>query len=158
MRPSVVRLAAFAVASAFVCAPALAKDHGEGKGKGHEKQEEKAEKQGGKHEEVRPGAYFSDQHRQLAHRYYEEHYAHAKSCPPGLAKKNNGCMPPGQARKWAVGEPLPRDVTYYSVPQPILVQLPRAPYGYRYTRVGPDIVLVRVNGNVVVDIMLNVFG
>jgi hypothetical protein len=21
------------------------------------------------------------------------------SCPPGLAKKNNGCMPPGQAKK-----------------------------------------------------------
>jgi len=25
-------------------------------------------------------------------------------CPPGLAKKNNGCMPPGQARKLARGE------------------------------------------------------
>ena len=24
-------------------------------------------------------------------------------CPPGLAKKNNGCMPPGQARKAALG-------------------------------------------------------
>ncbi len=22
-----------------------------------------------------------------------------KPCPPGLAKKNNGCLPPGQARK-----------------------------------------------------------
>lgn len=25
-------------------------------------------------------------------------------CPPGLAKKNNGCMPPGQARKFERGE------------------------------------------------------
>ena len=25
--------------------------------------------------------------------------AWGNSCPPGLAKKNNGCMPPGQARK-----------------------------------------------------------
>ena len=25
-------------------------------------------------------------------------------CPPGLAKKHNGCMPPGQARKLARGE------------------------------------------------------
>ena len=25
-------------------------------------------------------------------------------CPPGLAKKNNGCMPPGQARKLARGQ------------------------------------------------------
>lgn len=26
------------------------------------------------------------------------------NCPPGLAKKHNGCMPPGQARKLARGE------------------------------------------------------
>ena len=26
-------------------------------------------------------------------------------CPPGLAKKENGCMPPGQARKLGNGEP-----------------------------------------------------
>jgi hypothetical protein len=25
-------------------------------------------------------------------------------CPPGLAKKHNGCMPPGQARKLARGQ------------------------------------------------------
>jgi hypothetical protein len=25
-------------------------------------------------------------------------------CPPGLAKKHNGCMPPGQARKLARGD------------------------------------------------------
>lgn len=26
-------------------------------------------------------------------------YGNGRDCPPGLAKKNNGCMPPGQARK-----------------------------------------------------------
>jgi hypothetical protein len=26
-------------------------------------------------------------------------YAYGGSCPPGLAKKNNGCLPPGQAKK-----------------------------------------------------------
>ena len=25
-------------------------------------------------------------------------------CPPGLAKKNNGCMPPGQAKKLRAGQ------------------------------------------------------
>lgn len=25
-------------------------------------------------------------------------------CPPGLAKKNNGCLPPGQAKKLNVGQ------------------------------------------------------
>ena len=28
----------------------------------------------------------------------------AEGCPPGLAKKHNGCMPPGQARKLARGQ------------------------------------------------------
>jgi len=38
-------------------------------------------------------------------------------CPPGLAKKNNGCLPPGQAKKvwgnnvWGLGAVLP--ATYY---------------------------------------------
>lgn len=26
-------------------------------------------------------------------------YGNGRNCPPGLAKKNNGCMPPGQAKK-----------------------------------------------------------
>jgi hypothetical protein len=35
------------------------------------------------------------------------------NCPPGLAKKGNGCLPPGQAKKlFAVGEALP--VAYHS--------------------------------------------
>ena len=25
-------------------------------------------------------------------------------CPPGLAKKHNGCMPPGQAKRWGRGD------------------------------------------------------
>jgi Ni/Co efflux regulator RcnB len=149
-------LIALAAAAAMGAVPALAKDKGEGHGhgKGHEKQEERAERR----DDVRAGAYFRDEHREAARRYYVEHYGTAKHCPPGLAKKNNGCMPPGQARKWAVGQPVPQGVVVYEVPRPVLVQLPPAPVGYRYERLGGDIVLVRVNGRVVVDIMLNVFG
>ncbi len=34
-----------------------------------------------------------------------------RTVPPGLAKKNNGCLPPGQAKKrYQVGQPLPRRV------------------------------------------------
>ena len=34
-------------------------------------------------------------------------------CPPGLAKKNNGCMPPGQAKKlWNVGQRWPGNYGY----------------------------------------------
>lgn len=43
------------------------------------------------------------------------------SCPPGLAKKNNGCMPPGQAKKlYNVGQRYNRNFgntwTYNQVP------------------------------------------
>ncbi|MCL6699400.1 hypothetical protein LZ496_11485 [Sphingomonas sp. NSE70-1] len=34
-------------------------------------------------------------------------------CPPGLAKKNNGCLPPGQAKKlYNVGQHWPRNYGY----------------------------------------------
>ena len=34
-------------------------------------------------------------------------------CPPGLAKKNNGCLPPGQARKlYNVGQRWPGNYGY----------------------------------------------
>jgi hypothetical protein len=35
-----------------------------------------------------------------------------KGCPPGLAKKSVPCVPPGQAKKWQIGEPLPRGIDY----------------------------------------------
>jgi len=37
----------------------------------------------------------------------------AGGCPPGLAKKNNGCLPPGQAKKlYNVGQRWPRNYGY----------------------------------------------
>ena len=40
-------------------------------------------------------------------------HSQPKSCPPGLAAKNNGCLPPGQAKKlYTVGEVLPEGVPY----------------------------------------------
>ena len=167
-------IVALAIASLFLGAPAFAKDkdheaHGNsGHGQKHEgkqdrkeaKEFEKERKHAGKRdrEDVKAGAYFNDQHRSYAREYYREQYRDGRRCPPGLAKKNNGCMPPGQARKWAVGQPVPRDVTLYPVPQPVIVQLPPAPYGYRYARIGNDIVLVQQQNKVIIDIMVNVLG
>lgn len=159
-----IRIATAALAAALLAAPAFAKDD-KGWDKEHkraEKAERKAEKaerkaareaSKGKHrdDDVHVGRYFDDRHREHARRYYAEHYR--TGCPPGLAKKGNGCMPPGQARKWRVGEQVPRGVVVYEVPRPILVQLPPAPRGYRYERIGADIVLVRINGHIIVDIM-----
>lgn len=160
MKAIIPGLAAFATAAALACAPALAKD-------GHDKHEHKHKHEkyerhddndrghGHDHDDGRYRGHFSDRHREAARHYYVEHYGHGRHCPPGLAKKHNGCIPPGQARVWAVGKPVPHGVTVYAVPQPLLVQLPPAPVGYRYNRLGADITLMK--GNVVVDIMLNVF-
>ncbi|MES2785795.1 MAG: DUF1236 domain-containing protein [Pseudomonadota bacterium] len=172
------RSIAISLASLLIAAPAFAKDKGDdhGNGKGNnksQKHEAKAEKQQAKadkharkdheksrkqaakreREEIRQGAYFNDIQRDNARRYYAQQYGDGRRCPPGLAKKNNGCVPPGQARNWQVGQPIPRGVTVYSVPQPVIMQLPPAPYGYRYARVGNDIVLVQQQNNLIVDII-----
>ena len=39
-------------------------------------------------------------------------HSQPKPCPPGLAAKNNGCLPPGLAKRYTIGEPLPEDVPY----------------------------------------------
>ena len=103
---------------------------------------------------VQQGTYFNDQQRENARTYYSQTYGKGKNCPPGLAKKNNGCMPPGQVRNWVVGQPVPRDIVVYTVAAPVLRQLPPAPYGYRYQRIGDDIVLVQQQNNLIVDIIV----
>jgi Ni/Co efflux regulator RcnB len=104
-------------------------------------------------QEPRQGAYFDDRHREAVRTYYVRNDG-GRACPPGLAKKNNGCMPPGQAKKWQVGQRLPTGVTYTSVPRPILVQLPPQPQGYRYVRVSTDILLIAITTQLVVDAIL----
>ena len=40
-----------------------------------------------------------------AQQVYGGHYGYTQAgCPPGLAKKNNGCLPPGQAKKLRIGQ------------------------------------------------------
>ena len=84
------------------------------------------------------------------HDYYREQFRTGR-CPPGLAKKHNGCMPPGQAKKWTIGRPLPRDVIFYDVPQELVVQIGSPPAGYRYARVANDILLIAVGTGMVID-------
>ena len=79
----------------------------------------------------------------------------ANGCPPGLAKKNNGCMPPGQAKKYIVGQRLPSNVIYYQVPQQVIYQLGAPPSGYRYVRVASDILLLAIGTGLVVDAIQN---
>jgi len=101
-------------------------------------------------QEIQIGAYFQDQQRQAVLQYYGGLQAKGR-CPPGLAKKNNGCMPPGQAKKWSRGQPLPASLIQYPVPRGVVVQIGLPPPGYKYVRVANDILLVALGTMVVVD-------
>src|SRR3546814_2817795 len=79
-----------------------------------------------------------------------DYYCHPGHCPPGLAKKRNGCMPPGQAKKWHVGQRLPRDVTYYDLPRDLVIRLPPLSVDYKYVRVGADILQIAVGTGLVI--------
>ena len=142
----------FAISCA-VAAPAFAdKPDWAGKGKGHKEHDEDRDDQGhgGKHREVR-GRHFDEHHRVAVREYYEHEFQGGKRCPPGLAKKHNGCMPPGQAKKWAMGRPLPPEVVYYPVPHDLEVQIGIPPAGYKYVRVASDILMIAVGTGVVAD-------
>lgn len=85
-----------------------------------------------------------DRDRTTVYNYYRGQYA-AGNCPPGLAKKNNGCLPPGQAKKaWAIGQPLPGSVMFYPLPAALLGQLTPAPSGYQYVQVANDILMMAI--------------
>ena len=102
-------------------------------------------------DEARPGSYFRDEHRVAIRDYYGREYGAGKRCPPGLAKKANGCLPPGQAKKWQLGHVLPRDVIYYAVPPAVLVQLGSPPSGHKFVRVAGDILLIAMGTGMVID-------
>ena len=75
-------------------------------------------------------------------------------CPPGLAKKNNGCLPPGQAKKlYNIGQRFPTKYgynwNYNQIPYDLRQQYgfdPRSNYyygdGYLY-RVDPKTMLIQ---------------
>jgi hypothetical protein len=87
---------------------------------------------------------IQERDRGAVYSYYRTEYATA-GCPPGLAKKNNGCLPPGQAKKmWVMGQPLPAAVVFYPLPGVLLAQLSPAPSGYQYVRVANDILLMAI--------------
>jgi hypothetical protein len=94
---------------------------------------------------------FSTDDRDLWRDYWHDEYERGH-CPPGLAKKHNGCMPPGQAKKrYRVGYPLPPDVIVVPVPVVLLPRLAPCPPGYRYGMVDGDLVKLAVGTLLVVD-------
>ena len=93
---------------------------------------------------------FGDGDRRMAQEYYQNR-APGQKCPPGLAKKGKGCMPPGQAKKWAKGRPLPKDVVVYDLPNDLRYRFPQPPSGHRYVQIGTDILMIAIGSSMVVD-------
>ena len=120
---------------------------GSGKNKNQKPKETRQEYEGHR--------YFTEQQRTYINDYYAKQYEKKGHCPPGLAKKKNGCMPPGQVKKWTIGRPLPRDVIFYDLPPNILVQLGTPPSHHRFVRVAQDILLIAIGTGMVVDAIDN---
>jgi hypothetical protein len=95
-----------------------------------------------------------DRDRAIVYQYYRTEFS-AGRCPPGLAKKGNGCLPPGQAKKqlWVVGQPLPPAVIYQPVPRAVVQQLAPVPPGYDYVRVDNDVLLMDMTNRMVADVV-----
>lgn len=122
-----------------------------GGGKGRDRDD----RGGGKHDRERDhgaqrGGHFGSSQQVIVRDYYAQEFR-GGNCPPGLARKNNGCMPPGQAKKWQRGYPLPRDVVYYDLPRDLVIRLGAPPAGHKYVRVASDILLIAVGTSMVVD-------
>lgn len=111
----------------------------------------RGDRRNGSRVEVRVGGYFGDRDREAVRDYNRKHDKKARNCPPGLAKKGNGCQPPGQAKKWSVGKPLPRDVVYSPVEAEVRVRLGTPPAGHEFVRVASDILLIAVGTSMVID-------
>jgi hypothetical protein len=108
--------------------------------------------------DARTNVVIADRDRTVVRDYYRNEYARG-NCPPGLAKKNNGCLPPGQANKaWAMGRPLPSGVVYYPLPEPLLGQMTPAPPGYQYVRVANDILLMAMGTRMIAGALADLGG
>lgn len=150
-----------ALLAALAFGPAFADKGGKGHGKhGGDDDVRVVERHQGKHDGKHDGKRHGRGHDDV--RVVERvvivdgHHRDARSCPPGLAKKNNGCLPPGHAKRLAVGQALPPGAVFV-VPQPVLSTLPPPPLGHRYAVVNNQVVLVS-DRNIVVDIIRSLLG
>jgi hypothetical protein len=143
-------IAAF-MAAGLAAFPVMA-DQGKGKGKAKGKDEEHdavvvKEKDQGRREAV----VFTDRDRERVRTYWTEEYRRGK-CPPGLAKKNNGCRPPGLVKeRYVIGQPLPTVVVVRPLPRVLVTRLGPPPAGYTYGMVDGDVVKLAVGTRLVVD-------
>ena len=138
------------VAAALAASPAFADKGGKGKEKSKHNDKDavavvESDKAG------RPVVVFADRDRDVVRTYWVETYGRG-NCPPGLAKKNRLCMPPGQYKKrYAVGRPLPTSIVVRPLPPVLVTRLGPVPVGYEYVEVDGDILKLAVGTRLVAD-------
>ena len=112
---------------------------------------QKPKKQKEKSHETQVTVVFSATQRKAARSYFVKEHGRG-NCPPGLAKKHNGCLPPGQAKKrYVVGHSLPQGIVVGELPVELSARIGSAPPGYRYGILDGDLVKVAVGTMLVVD-------
>jgi Ni/Co efflux regulator RcnB len=158
--PTTARLAVLAFSALLASTSAIADkgDKGDKGGKhGHGNKHEQRDddrRYDDRRDDISIQLYFGNNDRRIVNEYYAPEFR-SGHCPPGLAKKGNGCMPPGQARKWQKGRPLPQGVAYYELPRDLVYRLPPPPPKHRYVRVASDVLLLSGSG-IVVDAMIDI--
>jgi len=146
-------LAVTALAAALAVSPSFADKGGKGKDKSKDKGKSDqaavvVKEKGTGHGEV---VVFADNDRHAVQSYWVETYGHGK-CPPGLAKKNRLCLPPGQYKKrYEIGRALPTTIVVQPVPKVIVTRLSPVPTGYEYVMVDGDILKLAVGTRLVAD-------
>jgi hypothetical protein len=129
-----------AVMAAGLAVSSASADPGKGKGKGKSKNK-------GRETVV----VFTDNDRRAVRTYWVDTYGRG-NCPPGLAKKHNGCLPPGQAKKrYIVGQRLPSTVVVERLPPVLVTRLGPAPRGYEYVMVDGDVLRLALGTRLVAD-------
>lgn len=92
---------------------------------------------------------FHNDDRVVIRSYIAERYH--RDCPPGLAKKHNGCMPPGKMHRYRSGEVLATNVVWEPVPQDVLVRLHEPYPGTQYVMVDRNVLLINEATKKVLD-------
>jgi hypothetical protein len=140
---TIMRLIFAGIFAVALAGNALAADRGRGHDRGHDDRDQRGSTN------VSINIQIGDMNRAVIQDYYRSSMGGGK-CPPGLAKKNNGCMPPGQAKKWKKGYRLPKDVVFYDLPPSLAVRVD-VPAGYRLVRVASDVLMIAVGTGMVID-------
>jgi hypothetical protein len=140
--------------SSLVAIPVRAQgnSHGNGKAKGHDKQDQKDK--GGEDNLGNARYQFRSQDREYVTSYYSKH---GSGLPPGLAKRN-GNLPPGLEKQLERNGTLPPGLQKKLQPCPVEItrQLPPLPPDYQRSVIGASIVIFNRRTNIVVDVMHDV--